>query len=156
MVFMDRLWAAFFPSSDDPLRRRIGVMGALMGGTTLALLLIGILVEGMQTGSGLSPTALVRRGGIGVLVAGALAALSMGPFVVGGYVSRRTSRPRLLFSACLVLFFVGFALRAFLFFNHVQSRMRGGEGADGIVLALVGEPLASTFVVALLGILVRT
>lgn len=125
-------------------------MGRFMGGLTLALLFIGAVVEAPHVGRGNSLSSLVRWASGRFLVGVGLAVLSMAPFVLGVYVSRWTGHSRLLFGVCLVLFFVGFALRAFLFFNHVQARVRDGSGVDGALTVLIAEPLASLCVVGLL------
>lgn len=154
---VDALRSLLFPAPDDPLRRRIGIMGGLMGSLTLALLLISLVVEITHVGRDASSVS-VRWAVACLLAGGGLTVLSMAPFVLGAHVSHWTGRPRLLFGTCLVLFFVDFALRSFLFFNHVQRRLHGDAGAEGALPALIGEPLASLLVVGLLwGVLhVRT
>lgn len=124
-------------------------MSRFMGGLTLALLLISAVVEATHLGESSVPT-LVRWASVYCLACAGLTVLSMAPLILGMYVSRWTGRSRLLFGVCLVLFFAGFALRAFLFFNHVQDRIRGGSGADGALTALIAEPLASLCAVGLL------
>ena len=146
---MTPIRSLLFPSPTDPLRRRIGIMGGFMGSLTLALLLISTVVEATRPGPH-ADSPLARWVAVRVLASGGLGGLSTAPFVLGNYVSDRTGRPRLLFGTCLVLFFVGFALRSFLFFNHVQSFLRGEGGVDGALTALLGEPLASLAVVGLL------
>jgi hypothetical protein len=125
-------------------------MGRFMGGLTLALLLISAVVEATHLWRGRSFPTLVRWASGHFLAGVGLAVLSMAPLILGTYVSRWTGYTRLLFGVCLLLFFVGFALRAFLFFNQVQSRMRDGSGVDGALTALIAEPLASLCVVGLL------
>lgn len=125
-------------------------MGRFMGGLTLALLFISAVVEVTHLWRGRSFSALVRWASGHFLSGVGLAVLSMAPLVLGVYVSRWTGYSRLLFGVCLALFFAGFALRAFLFFNHVQSHMRGEGGVDGALTALIAEPLASLCVVGLL------
>lgn len=144
---MDRLWRRCFPSSDAPLQRRIRLMGGLMVGITLSLTLTGVLVEAPSLWRRGASTALsFLLAGLGGSVV--LSGLSVLPFVVGAYAAARTGHTRLLFGACLILFFVGLALRAFLFFDHVQARTQGAPGAEGVLIVLLGEPPASAVVVA--------
>jgi hypothetical protein len=119
-------------------------MGGLMVGVTLSLTLTSVLVEGLfrwEQGVVVLFPLLAGIGGSAVL-----SALSALPFVVGAHAAARTGQTRLLFSVCLILFFVGLALRAFLFFDHVQARTQGVPGAEGALAVLIGEPLASTAV----------
>ena len=148
-ALVDDVQSLLFPSPNDPLRQRIGLMAGLMGGLTLALLLISAIVEITHLWRDTSFPGLARWAGIRFLAFSAFAMLSMTPFVLGVHVSRRTERPRLLFGVCLVLFFAGFALRTFLFFDHVQGHIRGEGGAEGALAVLIGEPLASLSVVGL-------
>lgn len=129
-------------------------MGGLIGSLTLALLLISLVVEATHVGRDVSSVPL-HGAVVCLLTGGGLTLLSMAPFVLGVRVSRWTGRPRLLFGTCLVLFFVDVALRSFLFFNHVQRRLRGDAGPEGALSALIGEPLASLLVVGVLWGLLR-
>jgi len=144
---MDQLWRRCFPSSDAPLQRRIRLMGGLMVGITLSLTLTGVLVEApylWRRGASTALSFLLAGFGGSVVLSG----LSVLPFVVGAHAAARTGRTRLVFGACLILFFVGLALRAFLFFEHVQARTQGAPGAEGVLAVLLGEPLASAAVLA--------
>ena len=144
---MDQLWKRCFPSSDAPLQRRIRLMGGLMVGITLSLTLTGVLVEAPSLWRRGASTALsFLLAGVGGSVV--LSGLSVLPFVVGAHAAARTGRTRLVFGACLILFFVGLALRAFLFFDHVRARTQGAPGAEGVLAVLLGEPLASAAVLA--------
>lgn len=142
---MDQLWRRCFPSSDAPLQRRLRLMGGLMVGITLSLTVTGVLVEApylwRQGASALLTTLALR-----ITACAGLSGLSVLPFVVGAHAAAWTGRTRLLFGACLILFFIGFALRAFLFFDHVRARTQGAPGAEGVLAVLLGEPLASAVV----------
>ena len=121
-----------------------------MVGVTLSTTLTGVLVEVpylWRRGTlATVAVALALRGGICLGLSG----LSALPFVVGAHAAARTGRVRLLFGVCLVLFFVGLALRAFLFFAHVRARMQDAPGPEGALVTLVTEPLASAAAVGLL------
>jgi len=141
---LDPLWRRLFPSSNDPLQRRIRLMGALVAGVTLSTTLIGTLVDAPDLGQAF--LGLAGR----LAACAALSGLSALPFVVGAHVGARTGWTRLLFGLCLVLLFVALAVRAFLFFEYVQARVRGGSGPEGVLVALIVEPLGAA---ALLGLL---
>jgi hypothetical protein len=152
---MDRFWRPLFPSVDHPLQQRIRLLGGMMVGVTLATTLTAVLLEGPRLWRdeavfSFIVAILTRIGGCAVL-----AGVSVGPFVVGAHAGVQTGRPRLLFGACLVVFFVGLAIRAFLFFDHVDARTQGKPGPEGALAALIGEPVASTVVVALLWVVLR-
>ena len=118
-----------------------------MVGVTLSVTLTGVLIEVpalWARGPGVLLGALALRLG----ACAGLSVLSALPFVVGAHAAARLGQARLLFAVCLILFFVGLALRAFLFFDHVQARTQGTPGAEGVLAVLIGEPLASA---ALLG-----
>jgi hypothetical protein len=116
-----------------------------MVGVTLSVTLTGVLIEVPALWArGLS--ALLPALSLQLLACAGLSVLSALPFVVGAHAAARVGPTRLLFGACLILFFVGLALRAFLFFDHVQARMQGSPGAEGALLVLLGEPLVSAAV----------
>lgn len=142
---MDRLWRRCFPTSDAPLPRRIRLMGGLMVGVTLSVTLTGVLIE-VPTLWARGPSALLFALSLQLLACAGLSVLSALPFVVGAHAAVRVGPTRLLFGACLILFFVGLALRAFLFFDHVRARTLGAPGAEGGLLVLLGEPLVSAAV----------
>lgn len=118
-----------------------------MVGITLSLTLTGVLIEVpylWQRGASTALSSLLA----GIGGSAVLSGLAVLPFVVGAHAAARTGRTRLLFGASLILFFVGLALRAFLFFDHVQARTQGAPGAEGVLVVLLGEPLASAVVLA--------
>jgi hypothetical protein len=147
---MDALWFSLFPDTEDALPQRIRLMGGIMVGVTFATTLTSVLVEVPSLGARLGPAAFATALAVRTATCLALSALSVLPFAVGAHAAGWTGRTRLLFSACLVVFFVGMALRAFLFFEDVEVRTRGGAGAEGALWALVLEPLGSAAAIGLL------
>ncbi|MFB6248222.1 MAG: hypothetical protein ABEL97_06610 [Salinibacter sp.] len=144
-----------FPPSDAPLRRRIRLMGVLMVGITLSMTLVGVLVEAPQLWRRGDPVSFASALALRAAVCAGLSGLPALPSAAGTYVVARTGYVQLLFSVCLILFFVGFALRTFLFFDYVQAHLRDIPGPAVGPVAVGAESLASTALVALLGGLLR-